>query len=114
MTPVPFDLDSLTDATGPIFGSESEDLDFTLVQWSPGGGVAEHMNGEVDVLMIVVAGEGTAFVGSEAISLRAGQALLIPKNSSRRIEAGEGPFRYLNVHKRRRRLMPGSLESRPR
>ena len=113
MKPIPFDLDSVTEATGPLFGGESEDLDFTLVQWSAGGGVAEHLNSEVDVLMIVVTGEGAAVVDGESIRLRAGQALLIPKSMTRRIESGGEPFRYLNIHKRRRRLMPGSLSSRP-
>lgn len=55
MKPVVFEFNFVSEATGPIFGGESDDLDFTLVQWHAGTGVSEHVSGEVDVLMIVVA-----------------------------------------------------------
>ncbi len=114
MSLIAFDVGAVTEATGAIFGGESDDLDFTLVQWHAPGGVNEHVSGEVDVLMIVVGGEGVATVDGQAIALTAGKALLIPKSSKRRIDSLSPGFRYLNVHKRKKRLMPGSIEDRPR
>lgn len=111
---VHFRYDTPSEAAGAIFGGESEDLDFTLVQWNDGGGVAEHLNGEVDVLMIVLGGEGTAIVGGEQFTMSPGDVLLIPKDTARSIQSSSKGFRYLNVHKRKRRLMPGDIATRPR
>ncbi len=61
---------------GPVWGLASEDLNATLLSWSAGDGVAEHVNSERDVL-------------------------IIPKRSCRRIVAGTEGLRYLSVHLRR-------------
>lgn len=114
MKPVIFDALAESDETGPLFGGESEDLDFTLLRWNAGEGVAEHINSEVDVIMVVLQGSGTLWIDENETSLGAGHAVMIPKNTKRRMQAGSQGIRYLNVHKRRKRLMPGKLENRPR
>jgi quercetin dioxygenase-like cupin family protein len=113
MKVINLDLGFLTQETGPIFGAECEDLDFTLLQWSSGDGVQEHLNDELDVLMIVLAGQGEVTVDGVCYALESGRALLIPKNTRRRVLSSSDGFRYLNVHKRRKRLMPGPLDRRP-
>lgn len=85
---------------------ESEDLDLTTVTWRDHQGVVAHINGEVDVLLIVIAGTGDVTVGSTTYALVAGQALLIPKGTERAIRATDDHFSYLSVHRRRRGLWP--------
>ena len=50
------------DGDGPLWGIASADLNATLLAWPAGHQVAEHVNAEVDVLVVVVAGTGTASV----------------------------------------------------
>jgi mannose-6-phosphate isomerase-like protein (cupin superfamily) len=101
-----FDWDFATCETGPIAGGECEDLDYTLLHWLTGGGVEEHVNDEVDVMMIVLQGNGVVVVEGVAQPVTSGKALVLPKGSRRQIRSSSDDFRYLNVHKRRRRLMP--------
>lgn len=99
---------------GPLAGGQSEDLNFTLLRWAKGMGVDEHSNQEVDVLMVVLQGKGRLRVDGKSQPLIAGQAVLIPKGADRQINSDSEDFCYLNVHQRRRGLMPGKIEDRPR
>jgi mannose-6-phosphate isomerase-like protein (cupin superfamily) len=100
-------------AGGPAWGHESEDLDCTLLHWEQGRGVAEHVNDEVDVVMVVLEGEGEVTVDGIARGLRPGHALMIPKGLRRSVSATSDHLTYLNVHKRRRKLMPTAARPRP-
>ena len=91
---------------GPVFGREVEDLDITLLAWPAGHQIASHVNAEVDVVTVVLAGTGIAVVGGIEHHLSQGSVLIIPKGIERSIASGSDDFRYLNVHKRRKRLMP--------
>jgi mannose-6-phosphate isomerase-like protein (cupin superfamily) len=92
--------------SGPQWGHASHDLNVTLLSWDEKAGVVAHVNDEVDVLMIVVAGEGEATVNGEVVPLAVGQALLIPKGVERAIRSRGSRFSYLSVHRARRGLMP--------
>ncbi len=94
--------------TGPIVGREMADLNATLLAWPDGHRIETHVNDEVDVVTVVLAGEGVAIVDGEEHSLRTGTILLIPKGAARSIESRSDDFRYLNVHKRRR-MMPNMI-----
>ena len=102
--------DSATKATegftGPIWAAETEDLDCTLLQWNEGHQIASHLNDEVDVVMSVLQGNGSVVVDGVRTLLKPGVIVVIPKGAHRSITAESTPFVYLNVHKRRRRLMP--------
>ena len=87
--------------TGPLWGLASTDLNATLLAWPPGHEVVEHVNAELDVLVVVIDGHGTATVDGQTHELAAGNALLIPRGTRRRIEAGSKGLRYLSVHRRR-------------
>jgi quercetin dioxygenase-like cupin family protein len=100
------DLQTTHAHSGPQLGHESEDLNLTLLSWNAGQGVEPHVNTEVDVIVIVVDGEGEILVGDEVFVLRVGQAVLIPKGCERAIRCVSERFSYLSVHKRRRGLMP--------
>jgi quercetin dioxygenase-like cupin family protein len=86
---------------GPVWGLKSDDLNATLLAWPPGDGTPEHANDERDVLVLVVEGSGAIVVDGERAELRAGVLVVVPKGSSRRIDAGPDGIRYVTVHRRR-------------
>jgi mannose-6-phosphate isomerase-like protein (cupin superfamily) len=90
-----------TSGTGPLWGMASADLNATLLAWPSGHEVAEHVNGELDVLVIVLDGCGGAIIDGEIHDLMAGSAILIPRGTRRRIISGDAGLRYLSVHRRR-------------
>lgn len=86
---------------GPLWGMASTDLNATLLVWPPHHEVAEHLNADIDVLVIVLDGHGTAIVDGQSHALTAGSAILVARGTSRRIQAGNIGLRYLSVHRRR-------------
>jgi quercetin dioxygenase-like cupin family protein len=68
---------------------------------APAHEVAEHVNTELDVLIIVLDGPGTAIIDGQTHDLAAGSAILIPRGTRRRITAEETGLRYRSVHRRR-------------
>ena len=62
----------------PVWAYQGSDLNVNLLVWDGGEGVVEHINSEVDVLLVGIAGEGRVEVDGTAHALRAGQALIIP------------------------------------
>lgn len=94
---------------GPQWGIETEDLNATLLSWTQGQGIQEHVNDEVDVLVLVVSGEMLVSVGEAEFLLRASQMTWIPKGTPRAMMAKTARAAHLNIHKRRKKLMPGSL-----
>jgi mannose-6-phosphate isomerase-like protein (cupin superfamily) len=93
---------------GPLWGMASDDLNATLLSWPPGHGVAEHVNAELDVLVVVLAGSGAVTVDGERHEVGAGRAILVPHGASRSIAAAGDGLRYLSVHRRR-----GPLQIQP-
>jgi quercetin dioxygenase-like cupin family protein len=78
------------------------DLDANVVVLSPGASVAEHVNDEVDVLLITLAGSGRAEVDGDAHPLHAGVLVHVPKHTTRAIAAGDdAPLVYATVHRSR-------------
>jgi quercetin dioxygenase-like cupin family protein len=77
------------------------DLNANLVSFPAGEGVGEHVNDELDVLMVGVAGAGAVIVDGAAHELRPGAAILVPRGARRATRAGSGRFSYLTVHRRR-------------
>jgi mannose-6-phosphate isomerase-like protein (cupin superfamily) len=86
---------------GPLWGMASTDLNATLLVWPPAHEVAEHVNEDLDVLVVVLDGHGAAVIDGETHELAAGTAILIPRGTRRRIVAAEAGLRYLSVHRRR-------------
>jgi glyoxylate utilization-related uncharacterized protein len=96
----PVDLSAGT-GSGPLWGMASTDLNATLLAWPAGHEIAEHVNAELDVLLVVVAGAVTVTIDGARHSLSAPAALLIPRGTRRAIAAGAEGARYLSVHRRR-------------
>ena len=91
---------------GPVWTRSSSDLNVNLLSFDRGQGVPAHVNDEVDVLLVVVAGEGVIVTDGATHTLRTGQVCLIPKGAERGIRSAGGPFAYLTCHRRRGGLMP--------
>jgi mannose-6-phosphate isomerase-like protein (cupin superfamily) len=98
--------------SGALWGTESEDLNATVVSWPSGGGVDAHVNDLVDVVMVVLRGSGRVIVDSAEVGLEVGQVVLVPKSASREIRAGTGGVTYVNVHRRKPKLMPDMVRPR--
>src|SRR3954466_4089255 len=111
----PIDLAGLEGGSGPLWGLQSDDLNATLLAWPPGGGVAEHTNDELEVIMVAIEGSAVVTVAGRGHQLSEGHLLLIPRGSTRAIVAGPGGVRYLSIHRRRGPLLPTSrTRERPR
>ena len=97
----------LATAPGAIWTRQSEDLNVNLLQFAAGEGVAEHLNTEVDVLLVGITGSGVITVDGARHVLHPGHALVIPKGTRRSTSGQSGPFAYLSCHRRRGGLRPG-------
>lgn len=94
----PVDLATVEGAGGVVWSASPDGVHTNLVVLEPGGAIATHTNDGLDVLVIVLAGEGTATVDGETIGLAATSALLVPRGASRSIAAADRGVRYLAIH----------------
>ena len=72
-----------------------------LVVLEAQGRIGAHRNDAVDVLVVVLGGDGILTVDGGAVVLGLGAAMLVPLGAERSIEAGGGGLRYLSVHAQR-------------
>jgi quercetin dioxygenase-like cupin family protein/hemerythrin-like domain-containing protein len=86
---------------GPLWGSDTDDLNATLLAWAAGDGLPEHVNGERDVLVLVLAGSAFVTIDGTPHEMHAGDVVIVEKGLSRGITAGAEGVRYLSVHRRR-------------
>lgn len=100
---------SAGDRIGVIWSLEaSEDLNANLVRFGTGKGVGEHVNDEVDVLMVGISGSGNVRVNDEEYALRNGVLVFVPKGARRSTRSATDDFAYLTVHRRRGPLRIGN------
>ncbi|MCZ4097447.1 hypothetical protein G3I60_07170 [Streptomyces sp. SID13666] len=83
-------------------------LDANLVRLPPGERIDWHREPDLDVLLLVTAGEGVADTGQGTLPLVAGVTLWLPHGSARALAAGAGGLTYLTVHRRRPGLRIGA------
>lgn len=76
-------------------------LDANVVRIPPGRSVAAHTERDLDVLVFVVAGEGTLTCPDGPRPLREGSLVWLPHGSARGLVAGPRGMSYLTVHPRR-------------
>jgi quercetin dioxygenase-like cupin family protein len=88
---------------------QGDDVNVNLVRFPPGRGVGEHVNDEVDVLVVGVSGLGIVAVDGYEHHLRVGTVAFIPKGARRSTRSESGDFAYLTVHRRRGPLRIGGL-----
>ena len=70
----------------------SSDLNATLLAWPAGHSIDEH-TAELDVLVMVLGGDGVVTIDQRAHTVSAGSALLIEKGRARTIRAGPDGIR---------------------
>jgi quercetin dioxygenase-like cupin family protein len=99
-------------AFSPVWTHQSGDLNVNLLVFEQGDGVAEHVNAEVDVLLIGIAGEGEIAIDGWPQAIRPGLGAVIPKGARRAIRATSDRFAYLTCHRRRAPLLPGAAPRR--
>ncbi len=91
---------------GPQWGIETEQLNATILSWQKGHGLEAHINHELDVVLVIMDGEGEAFIEEERIFLRSGMVVPIAKGLVRAITATSEQLTYVSIHRRRVGLMP--------
>lgn len=102
--PTVFDASDVSTDTGDGVHwtlARSADLNVNLVRLDPGHQIDIHVNDELDVVVIVVAGSGTIAIDDVSSPLFPNVIADVPKGSSRRIDAGSGGLGYFTIHRRR-------------
>jgi quercetin dioxygenase-like cupin family protein len=98
---------------GPIWGTATEDLNATILEWGPGAGPqGEHVNAECDVVVVVVSGSLELELDGERRAVAAGEVAVVEKGRRRRLTAGPEGVRYVTVHRRRPGLTIAPLADR--
>ncbi len=91
---------------GPIWSASSEQLNVNLIRLSAGQAIVPHINADLDVLIVVIAGVGRLTLDQNEQPMRAGDLILIPRGTLRGIVSVDGVLAYLSCHRRRAGLMP--------
>ncbi len=91
---------------GPICSVNSEQLNVNLLRLLTGDGVVEHVNNEVDVVLVIFEGSGDLTVDGVTYPLGPGRVLVVPRGATRAMRCRAGPLVYLTCHRRRAGLMP--------
>lgn len=76
-------------------------LDANLLNLSADQLIDTHAEPDLDVLVLVIAGEGTLTTASGPLSLTGGSLVWLPRGSTRALSAGPNGLSYLTVHQRR-------------
>ncbi|RDG39966.1 hypothetical protein [Streptomyces corynorhini] len=76
-------------------------LDANVVRLSPGGGVAEHSDDVLDVLLVVLDGDGYLGTSRGRQRLTPHTVVWLPRTSYRSLSAGDSGLVYLTAHPRR-------------
>jgi hypothetical protein len=99
------DVLAATTGPGPVWTVSSADLNVNLLAFA-GLGVPRHVNADLDVLVLRVAGAGVLELDGVDYPLRAGQACLVPNGAARSLRSAGGSFAYLMCHRRGGGLWP--------
>jgi quercetin dioxygenase-like cupin family protein len=89
------------DQPGALWRLDGEELQANLIRLGLGDRIQPHRNDEVEVLMVVVAGQGELTLDGRVHSLAPMALVHVPKGTVRAVVAVGGPLAYLSVHRRR-------------
>ncbi|MFJ9417157.1 cupin domain-containing protein [Streptomyces sp. NPDC101227] len=76
-------------------------LDANLVRIPPEGRIDTHTERDLDVLLLVVTGNGTLGTARNPQPLAPGSLVWLPHGAARSLTAGKDGMSYLTVHRRR-------------
>lgn len=96
-------LTDLLDVSGDgvHWSLDSEDVNANLVHLDPGHHIDDHVNDEVEVLVVVLSGFGTISIEGHAHPLAPTTVALVPRSSRRQVTASKHGMTYLSIHRRR-------------
>ncbi|MEU3888987.1 hypothetical protein [Streptomyces sp. NPDC029041] len=100
------------EATGALWrlAEPGRQLDANLVRVPPRGTIDAHAEPDLDVLLLVVSGDGTLGSAAGPHPVEPGSLVWLPHGSVRSLTAGAGGLSYVTVHRRR----PGmQIQGRP-
>jgi quercetin dioxygenase-like cupin family protein len=89
------------DGSGVVWSAPPGDLNVNLVSLAPGHVIDEHCVDAVDVLVVVLSGDGEITVDDDAHRVTGQQLVMIPAGARRSIRAGEWRLVYLSIHRAR-------------
>jgi quercetin dioxygenase-like cupin family protein len=93
-------------------------LDANLIHLPAGQRVDTHTEPDLDVILMVIAGDGSVGTPDGEQALADGNIVWLPHGSTRNLTAGNNGLSYLTVHRRRPGLQiskrPDTLVARPR
>ncbi|MER3438406.1 MAG: hypothetical protein C4346_12935 [Chloroflexota bacterium] len=89
-----------------------DDLAVNVIALNPGERIAPHVNAEVDVLLVVISGDGFITLGEREVPVHAGHLAVIGKGVVRGISAGAARLVYVTCHHRRHPLLPSMAPTR--
>ncbi len=84
-----------------LAGDGDRDLNVNLAHLDPGSEITDHINEDVDVLMVVLAGTGQLRIDATDHELVASALAYIARGRRRSIVAGPGGLTYLTAHRSR-------------
>lgn len=92
-----------SESTGALWrlAEPGRQLDANLVRIPPHGHIDAHAEPDLDVLLLVVAGEGTLGPAERPQALEPGSLVWLPHGSVRSLTAGANGMAYVTVHRRR-------------
>ncbi|WP_243639590.1 cupin domain-containing protein [Streptacidiphilus pinicola] len=105
-------VESGAEATGAVWklAERGRQLDANLIRLTPGRHVDAHAEPDLDVLLLVMAGDGTLTSPDRDQAMTVGALFWLPRGSRRALAAGPDGLSYLTIHRRR----PGlSIRARP-
>lgn len=91
---------------------EGRDLDVNLVHLDAGGRIEPHVNDEVDVLLVGVAGGAVVEGDGERHALGPGVLVWLAKGTRRAVTAGGAGVSYVSAHRSRPGVMIGARPAR--
>jgi len=86
---------------------DSSELNANLVHFEEGDGIEEHVNDEVEVIVLGIAGSGVVRVEGEEHPVSNGTLTFVPRGVRRSTRSLSEDFAYLTVHRRRGPLQVG-------
>jgi uncharacterized protein (DUF2249 family) len=115
-TPLPQilgDTTSLGVGAGAVWTlpASPRDLDANIIHLPAGDGIDAHVGPDLDVLLLVLDGDGWLTTELAVLELRPGAIVWLPRRSRRQFLAGPRGLRYFSVHQRRQALALSPVRS---
>jgi mannose-6-phosphate isomerase-like protein (cupin superfamily) len=76
-------------------------LDVNVLNLPAGERIGAHVEADLDVLLVIVAGSGTMVTEAGLLTFGPGELVWLPRGSVRSLAAGAEGLAYLTVHRRR-------------